>query len=68
MAALRTSGKLICKGCVDKFVLPEMKDPFNNRKTKDKDIIHLKAPGVGFAGKAETADLVAKKVDVAFIG
>ncbi|ELR11654.1 nitric oxide synthase interacting family protein [Acanthamoeba castellanii str. Neff] len=68
LTALRTSGKVMCHGCYEKFVVPEMKDPITGKRVRDKDVIHLKSPGTGFSAGSESATLVATKVDTAFVG
>jgi len=68
LTVLRTSGKVMCHGCYHKFGVPDMKDPTNGKRIREKDVIHLKSPGTGFAAKAESASLVATKVGVAFVG
>jgi len=60
LSALKTSRKVLCRACTEKFVIPDMKDPFNGLRVRDKDIINLKAPGTGFAGQTDQP-LVAKK-------
>jgi nitric oxide synthase-interacting protein len=68
LTVLRTSSKVMCHGCYEKFVVPEMKDPINGKRVREKDVIHLKSPGTGFSAKGGAASLVATKVDVAFVG
>jgi len=68
LAVLKTSKKIMCKTCVTKFVLPEMKDPLNNLPVIPRDIIYLKSGGTGFAGKEGQESLVATKFDIAFAG
>jgi hypothetical protein len=68
MTVLRTSGKVMCHGCYEKFVVPDMKDPINGKRVRDKDVIHLKSPGTGFSAGSTSATLIATKVDTAFVG
>eukprot|EP00735_Rhodelphis_limneticus_P011841 TRINITY_DN4997_c0_g1::TRINITY_DN4997_c0_g1_i1::g.16584::m.16584 TRINITY_DN4997_c0_g1::TRINITY_DN4997_c0_g1_i1::g.16584 ORF type:complete len:299 (+),score=62.23,sp/Q9Y314/NOSIP_HUMAN/40.47/4e-69,Rtf2/PF04641.7/0.00024,Rtf2/PF04641.7/6.7e+02,Rtf2/PF04641.7/1.2e-06,zf-Nse/PF11789.3/0.015,zf-Nse/PF11789.3/56,zf-Nse/PF11789.3/9.1e+02,U-box/PF04564.10/0.12,U-box/PF04564.10/1.9e+03,U-box/PF04564.10/36,zf-RING_2/PF13639.1/5.8e+03,zf-RING_2/PF13639.1/0.0012,zf-C3HC4_2/PF13923.1/7.9e+03,zf-C3HC4_2/PF139 len=48
-AALKSSGNVVCKTCLDNVVKKDWIDPIASKKVSEKDIIMLKR-GTGFAG------------------
>jgi len=72
--ALKTSRKILCFECIEKFVLQKkdenkmMKDPLNGKVVLKKDVIKLQSGGTGYAGKEGQKNLMVQKEDVAFIG
>lgn len=62
-----SSGKILCRTCVKKFVLPDMKDPFTGEHFTKSDIIPIKTGGTGYAGNDSGDKLVAEKQRPAFV-
>eukprot|EP01147_Barroeca_monosierra_P000797 gene797-4085_t len=53
LAALRPSGRVVSKECIDKIVKMDMRDPISGEKLSEDDIIYLQRGASGFAGSGQ---------------